>query len=679
MRFHSWLKKSLRSWLLLLLFVASLAGPSWSGIASTALAETGNAVIAPLRIGAMPGPDTTSTFVPNVLTAPQLNENSTSGAWAAQAGDAATKWSLADMYAGEEAWQADCDRLEQVLIPGLQQYQGRLDDPATVRKCLQAAEAMFRTADKVYNYATLAADLDQSDDAALERKSQAVSVYTRVLSASSFMDPELLAQDPAYLDSLASQPGLGLYAFYFKNLRLRQDHYLSAPEEALLASVMELTAAPENIFTKLTTVDIDFGNVVLPDQEETTVSEASYMTLISDPRRAVRQEAYQKLMSGYMDNSYTLAATLEAQVKGNIFYARARKYDSALDAALDSELLPRQVYDNLLDTASRNLAPLHRYTRLRARLLDLDKVAAFDLMAPLTPDYNRSFDYAQAQQIVLKGLAPLGSDYTDRLQYGLNHRWVDVYPAAFKISGAYATAIYDSHPYILLNYDGSYDSVLTLAHEAGHAMYFDYTNRTQPYMNAGTPIVTQEVASTLNEMLVTDYLLSQAGSDEERLYLLNLEADQIVGTFYRQLMYAEFEQQIHERVEQGEGLSPESMNAIWSALLQKYYGPSFVVDDYSACGWMRIPHFYYDFYVYKYALDLAAAQNLFSGLQSGDETRVTAYLDFLKAGSSDYPVNVLKQAGVDLNDPSMESALLDRFESVLDEIEAILVKQGQLP
>lgn len=693
MRFRYLIKNSCGTGLLLVLLTAGLLGSSWASLASPAQAvienppagntDSGNSIFQPLRFGAAPGPDTHSVFdlerARILCYGPEAANDSDWPAAAAQAGEASTRWNLKDLYPDNDAWQADCERLEQILIPALAGYEGQLGDPASVLKCLQAMEDVYRSCDRIYIYAISAANLNQADSAASERLSTAISVYTGAITASAFVEPELLAQDPEYLDSLGQKPGLAPYTAYFSQLRLKQDHYLSAEEEALLASALELTQAPESIYTKLTTVDIDFDSIIELDGEETAVSEASYLSLVSDPNRELREQAYQKLMSGYMDNSCSLAAILESQVKANIFYARARNYDSALDAALDSELVPREVYNNLLDSASKNLAPLHRYTRLRACLLDLDRVAACDMITPLAADYNRSFTYSQARGIVLQGLAPLGSEYTERLEYGLNHGWVDVYPANGKISGAYATAIYDSHPFILLNFDGSYDSVLTLAHEAGHAMYFDYANSNQDYMNSSTPIVTQEIASTANELLVIDYLISQADSDDEKLFLSNLLADYIANTFYRQVMYAEFEQQIHQRVEAGEGLSPDSLNEIWSGLLKKYYGPSFQVDEYSAAGWMRIPHFYYNFYVYKYSLDIAAAQQLVTGLLSGEEGRVEAYLNFMKAGSSDVPFNVMLGAGVDLSDPALENALLERFEQALDEIEAISLKQGRLP
>ncbi len=647
-------------YLLLLLLIAAQIAPGWYG--STALAVSGSAM-----------PEAWTSEIQPALSSPSGSSESP-----ASATSPANHWNLPDVYADESAWQSDCDRIDVELIPEVEKYQGMLSDPASVQKCLKAEEALYKTVEKVYLYASLQADLDQSDPAASERLSAASSVYTRAATAASYVEPELLAGDPAYLSTLAQQEGMKSYAYYFDRLIQQRAHTLSGPEESLLAAVSDLAASPNTIYTKLTTVDIQFQNIELPGEDETAVSEASYTTLVTNPERDVRKQAYEKLLSGYIQNSHTLAATLEAQVKADVFFARARNYDSSLEAALDSEKIPREVYDNLVDTASQRLDPLHRYVRLRAKLLNISQVSAYDLAAPLVPYSSRQFSFSEGQQTILKGLSPLGSTYTSRLDFGFKHRWVDVYPDDYKTSGAYATAAFGIHPFILMNYDGSYDSVLTLAHEGGHAMYFDCTNRSQPYINTGIPIVTHEVASTANELLVTDYLINQAGSDDEKLFLLSLLADNIVGTFYRQLMYSEFEQVIHARVEQGEGLTPENLNSLWSDLLKKYYGPGFAVDEFSAAGWLRIPHFYYNFYVYKYALDIAAAQHLVQGLESGDAAKVQSYLAFLKAGGSDYPVNVLKDAGVDLADPAMEDALLDRFESTLDEMQTILIRQGKL-
>lgn len=597
---------------------------------------------------------------------------------AAQTVDSAYTWNLGDIYSSPDQWQNDCDRISRDLIPAVESHKGKLNDPAELRACLQDQENLMRALDKVYFYAGLAADLNQGDDKASERNSQASALYSKAAGAASYIEPELLALPASYLQDLQKDPFYLPYRHYFEALVKRQAHTLSAPEEALLAAAMELASGPEDIYSKLTTVEMTFPPIRNENGDIIDVTESQYINALSDPDRKFREEAYASIMDGYRGYSYTLAATLEAQVKTDVFFARARKYDTALDCALDSEEVPRSVYDNLVDGVNQNLAPLHRYVRLRQKILGLDRVRHYDMYVPLVPQVNRQFTYDDARNLVIEGLNPLGTDYTSTLKSGLNHRWVDVYPATNKSTGAFAWAIYDYHPYILLNYTGTYDGVLDLAHESGHAMEFLYTNRQQQYINSGTPLIVQEAASTTNECLVTDYLIKQAHSDEERLFLLDMAAENIVSTFYRQTMYAEFEQQIHTRVENGEGLSPETLNSMWKNLLIKYYGDAFQPDERSAAGWTRIPHFYYDFYVYKYAVDLTAARQFATGLESGDADAAARYRALLSAGSSQYPVDELKEAGVDVTTRQPIDNLVQNFNQILTDMETILKAQGRL-
>jgi oligoendopeptidase F len=401
--------------------------------------------------------------------------------------------------------------------------------------------------------------------------------------------------------------------------------------------------------------------------------------MLDNKDRNFRKAGFEGLYGIYDKQKNSLAATLNAEVKKNEFFAKTKKYSSAMEASLASENIPVSVYDNLVKSVNNNVDSLHKYVSLRKKVLGVDKVHLYDMYVPLTKDFEVKVPYEDGKKMILQGLAPLGQDYTDTLKDAFEKRWADVYETNNKYSGAYQWGTYDTHPYVLMNYDDSADAMLTTAHEFGHAMNSFYTNKTQKYVNSEQPIFTAEVASTSNELMMLRYLINNAKSDAEKLYYINTLAENIRSTVYTQTMYAEFEKKIHERVENGEGLSADSLSAMWKDLMVKYYGSDFQDDELANLWWARIPHFYMNFYVYKYATSMAASNQLVKNMTEGTEESKAAaiknYRNFLTSGSADYPIETLKKAGVDVTTSESVDNLLVEFGQLVDQMDELIAKQ----
>ena len=588
---------------------------------------------------------------------------------------AESRWSLEDIYPSDEAWQNDFDRLKS-LLPQISVYQGTLEKSGeNLFACLSLRDEIGITSSKVFAYARMRRDENTADSKYQAMTSRIENLLAEVGAATAFIEPDILALPEEKLaDFRRTEPSLAPYAFYFDNLLRQKKHVLSQPEEALLSKMSEVGHAPENIFTMLARADLKFPDIKDEKGKTIQLSEGRYRTFIMSADRSVRQNAFRELFSTYNNYRNTWAATLGGSVKKNIFYANVRKYDSALAAALESDNVPISVYTRLVDTVGENLAPLHRYVALKKKALGLDEIHMYDLYVPLAPDMHITLSYEESRALVKEGLAPLGEEYAAILEKGMSSRWIDVYENQGKQSGAYSWGVYGTHPFVLLNYNNRLEDAMTLAHELGHSLHSYYSNANQPYPTHDYTIFSAEVASTTNETLLLDHQLKNTTDRKKKLYLLNEYLETIRTTVFRQTMFAEFEKDLYARAEAGEAITADLLDAMWHELNIKYYGPQMVVDKEIDIEWARIPHFYYNFYVYQYVTGFSAANALASQILAEGEPARIRYLDFLKSGGSDYSLNLLKKAGVDMSSPEPIKITIDRFSHLLDEMEKLLAE-----
>jgi oligoendopeptidase F len=583
------------------------------------------------------------------------------------------KWQLSDIYANDQQWQNDFHQL-QFALTEISKYKGTLKSSAdNLLSCLKQRDEIGIIGGKLYAFARMHRDEDAENT-----KYQAMTGKTEALlaeagGATAYIEPEILAiPEQVLLQFIQEAPGLAEYKFYLNNLARQKQHVLSPAEEEILSRVSELTQAPENIFNMLAHADMKFPHTLNDDGTEIQLSEGRYNVLVRSPNRKVRQEAFNNLFTTYNKYRNTYAATLSASVKKNIFYAKTRKYNSTLESALETENVPIEVYTNLISTVHNNLAPLHRYVALKKKALKLTDIHMYDLYTPLVQDVNMSIPYQEALTLVQDSLKPLGPEYGEVLTKGLSSGWIDVYENRGKRTGAYCWGTHTVHPFVLLNYNDRYDAVSTLTHEMGHALHSYYSHSNQPYINASYTIFTAEVASTTNEILLLDYMLNKITDKQQRLYLINQYLEQVRTTVYRQTMFAEFEMLIYTAAENGETITAEMLDTLWKELNVKYYGPEIIYDEELNIEWARIPHFYSQFYVYQYVTGYSAATALAEKLLTeGPEAR-ERYLTFLKSGGSDYSLNLLKKAGVDMSSPKPIEITLQKFNARLAELEKLL-------
>lgn len=588
---------------------------------------------------------------------------------------AESRWKLEDIYPTDAAWQADFDRLKP-LSEKIASYQGKLDQSSAILfDCLSLRDELGLTSGKVFAYARMRRDENTANSHYQALTSRTESLMAEVGAATAFIEPDILAM-PA--DKLASfrqeEPKLVPYAFYFEDLLRQKKHVLSPAEEALLSKMSEVGHSPENIFTMLARADMKFPEIKDEQGRITELSEGRYRTFIMSPNRNIRQEAFQKLFATYAQYRNTFAATLGGTVKKNIFYASSRKYDSAIAAALESDNVPVSVYNRLVDTVNENLSPLHRYVALKKKALKLDEMHMYDLYTPLVPDAHIKMNYEEARTLVQQGLHPLGEEYGKVLDQALSSRWVDIYENQGKQSGAYSWGVYGVHPFVLLNFNHRLEDAMTLAHELGHSLHSYYSNSTQPYATHDYTIFSAEVASTTNETLLLDHLMKTTTDPKKKMYLLNEYLESVRTTVFRQAMFAEFERDLYARAEKGEAITADMLDAMWHDLNVKYYGPQMVVDKELNAEWSRIPHFYYNFYVYQYVTGFSAANALASQILNEGEPARTRYVNFLKSGGSDYSIELLKKAGVDMSSPEPVRITIQRFEQRLGELEKLLAQ-----
>lgn len=584
------------------------------------------------------------------------------------------KWKLEDLYPDNEAWERDLQSgFKQ--IEALAAYQGVLEQGAkTLLDCLQFCDQLGDTALKVFAYARMRRDEDNRNDTYQSMTDRAAVMSTAVGEATAFVAPEVIRMGEKRIEEfIREEPELAVYRQYFHDILRESAHTLSQEEEKLLASAALIAEAPSDIYDMWSNADIQFGTIEGDDGEKKTLTQGNYISFLESSDREVRKRAFEALYAQYQAYENTLTATLSSNVKANEFYAKARKYDSAIHMSLSADNIALNVYDNLIDTVHQKLPLLKRYLKLRKRILGLDELHMYDLYTPMVAAQRQSVDYEQACETVLEALAPLGEEYTSQVRKALQEGWVDVYENQGKTPGAYSWGSNDAHPYVLLNYQGTLNDVFTLAHELGHAMHSFYTNAEQPSVYKNYRIFVAEVASTVNENLLMEHLIKTCGNDANRkAYLLNHRLEEFRTTLYRQTMFAEFEKQIHRFYEEDQPLTAPLLCECYRKLNEVYFAPEAVIDPEIAYEWARIPHFYSSFYVYQYATGYSAAVALADGILRKRENAVERYLAFLKGGSSAYPLDLLRGAGVDLSTPEPVQKALESFSATLDEMEKLL-------
>ena len=581
-------------------------------------------------------------------------------------------WALEDLYATDADWEKALARM-QARMPELSEFEGKLaQNGQTLCAFLALLEELDTQAESLGNYAMRRGDQDTRDANYQAMNGKFISAVTELSAGLSFATPEIMAIPEESLEGFyADCPRLERYRRYLTDQRRKKAHTLSAAEERLLAAAAEMAGAPDSIYSSLLNADLTYPDAIDSEGKPHSLSQSTFVPLEESGDRVLRKSAYENLYHTLNGMRNTAAGLLDAQNKQQKFYATARKYSSAREAALDGTNVPLSVYDNLIEAVHRNLDKMHRYVRLRKKLLGVDQLPFYDIYTPLVQDLNKSIPYEQAKQTVYDALHPLGEDYRKILKEGFDNRWIDVYENRGKRTGAYSAGT-KVHPYVLLNYTGSLDSEFTLAHEMGHALHSYLSNKHQNPIDSDYVIFVAEVASTCNEALLMEYLLKRTRDKKERAYLINYFLDQFKGTIYRQVMFAEFEKTIGQMVDAVQTLTADVLCAEYRRLAELYYGPDMEVDEEIAIEWARIPHFYYDYYVFQYATGYAAAIALSRRILSEGEPAVKDYLGFLSGGCSKSPIDLLKGAGVDMTGPQPVNDALALFGELLDEMESLM-------
>lgn len=585
----------------------------------------------------------------------------------------ADKWALEDLFLTDADWEAAVKQLEEQLAQ-LKGYAGKVSASAdALYAYLTLADETENLFEEVLVYSNEKMHEDMGNSTYQGYAAQAQAAATRLSAAEAFFEPELLAMEESRLQGFFKEdPKLEKYRLLIDRIWRRKEHTLSAAGEEILAKTYEMATAPDDIFSMFNDADAKFGTIRDENGKEVELTHGRFGGFMESSDRRVRKEAFEALYQTYDQFKNTLAATYSANVKKAKFYADVRKYPSALAAALAPGNIPTEVYDNLIETVHRFLPAMYRYVALRKRALGVEELHMYDVYVPLVADQTKKIPFAEAKEIVKRGLAPMGEEYVSHLEEGFDHRWIDVYENRGKRSGAYSWGAYGTHPYVLLNYQGKLDDVFTLAHEMGHALHSWYSNANQPYVYSGYLIFVAEVASTCNESLLMQYLLKESKDKKEKAYLLNHFIDQFKGTLFRQTMFAEFEKITHEMYAKGESLTAERLCAVYMDLNRKYFGEEMVSDLQIALEWARIPHFYTEFYVYQYATGFSCAIALSKRILEMGEAGVADYMKFLKGGCSKDPIELLKMAGVDISTPKPVEDALQLFEELVSELEELL-------
>jgi oligoendopeptidase F len=592
------------------------------------------------------------------------------------------KWNLADIYPSDDAWKKAKDQLN-AEIPKVGQFKGKLASSAKeLLACLDFNTKLTKDYARLFVYASMLSDQDTRDAAHLALTQEIRQVGADFGAKTAFIEPEILKMDKSKLAAfLKKETKLGVYRQYLDDLQRRKAHTGTEGEEKILADASLVSDAASSINGIFSNAEFPFPEVTLSDGKTVKLDKAAFNLYRAVPNREDRKKVFAAFFSQLNRYKGTFGTQLYAEVKKNMFYARARTYNSSLERSVDGSNIPAQVYHSLVENVNKNLGTFHRYLNLRKRIMGVDTLHYYDLYSPLLSNVDLNYPIEEAETHITAALAPLGSEYTSTIRKALNERWIDLYPNDGKRAGAYSNGgAYDVHPYMLLNYNSKYDDMTTLAHELGHTMQSYLSNKNQPYPTADYPTFVAEVASTFNEALLIDHMLKSIKDDNVRLSLLGNYLEGIKGKVFRQTQFAEFEMRMHEMAEKGESLTGDKLNSLYAEITRKYYGHDkgvCIVDDEIKSEWMNIPHFYYNFYVYQYATAFTASAALAEQVLAGDKVATKKYLDFLSSGSSDYAINLLKKAGVDMTTSQPLELTMKAMNRVMDEMETILKKMGK--
>lgn len=584
------------------------------------------------------------------------------------------KWNLTDIYQSIENWESDYAFAESNLDK-FSEFRGKLSKSGIyILDCFKLKEKISMTIEKLYVYAYLQKDLDTRVSESQGYAERAAALYTKYGEATAFIEPELQEISGNRIRKFIDKTkGLEIYEHYFDDLIRQREHTLSEKEEELLAMAGDLYRSPSKIHEALTEADLVFPMVVNEEGDSVRLTRGRYnlMLLSNDPD--VRGRAFLARTAAFEKIKNTNAAVLGSSLKKDLFLSRARKYNSTMEMSLSYDNVPVEVYNNLIETVYNHSGSLNRYMELRKKVMGLDEIHLYDTAVPIVEDVDVKVPYDEAKEILIEAFKPLGDEYINTVQKALNSRWIDVYETEGKATGAYSWGSYTSHPYMLMNYNGTMDHMFTLAHEMGHAMHSHYSNSNQPYATADYKLFVAEVASTFNENLLLNYLMKNTDDEKEKLVLLDQWINNFLGTVFTQVRFAEFEKNAHQMVKNGEPITVESLNKIVHESQVKWFGESTVIDEGYALNWGRIPHYYRTFYVYKYATSFCASTTLAKGVLEGKEGALENYMTFLKSGDSDYPIELLKRAGVDLSTPEPIEEAMQLFDSLVIQMEKLLL------
>ena len=581
-------------------------------------------------------------------------------------------WDLSDLFANDGAWELEFERVKS-LATDFQSFKGKLlEGPETLLSAIKAKEAVSRSATNVLTYARLKLDEDTKNATYQAFASRAEKMISEISEMGAFFNPEILTASYETLEVLLEHPELQIYKKFFSDLFRRKPHVLSEEMEGVLAQVNDLANVPSNAYGMLLNADMTFEDAINSKGERLPLTNGSYISMMMSDDRELRKDAFEKYYKVYKGHINTIATLMQSEVTKNIFYSKMRKHPSAREAALFENNVPVSVPDALIEAVHANLDTFHKYTKLRKRVMGVDELHLYDIYTPIVENVDFKITYEEAKDMVIDSLAVLGASYQDTIKSAFDNRWIDVYETEGKRGGAYSWGTYDSKPYILLNHKENMDSMFTLTHELGHSLHSYLTRKNQPYVYGNYSIFVAEVASTTNEALLNDHLLKTVTDPEKKKYILNHYLEQFRGTIFRQTMFAEFERDIHAFAGEGKALTAEFLCDHYLALNKKYFGPDVIIDDAIKYEWARIPHMYYNFYVYQYATGFSAAIALSSAILKEGEPAVERFIEFLSSGSKDYPINILRKAGADMETDAPVKNALEVFKSVVDELEQLL-------
>ena len=592
------------------------------------------------------------------------------------------KWDLTAIYPSDDAWRAEKDKVV-ALLPTLREFQGKLASSwKTLADALVNQSNLEKELTRLYLYAALISDQDARDSNYLAMRQEMIQIATNFAAESAYFEPEILKMDPDVIARFVSEePRLKIYKQILDDIVRRREHTGSDAEEKLLAGAGIMGSAPSSVYHVFSDADFPFPSVELSDGQTVKLDKAAFSLHRASKNRDDRQKVMSTFFEALGRYRATFGALTNAKLQGSSFYSRAHNYGSGLEASLDGNNIPTSVYVRLIEGVDRNLPTFHRYLKLRRRMMGVQELRYYDLYAPLVASVDLKFSVEDSEKNILTALAPLGPEYLTGAKRAFTERWIDMYPNEGKTSGAYSAGdAYDVHPYMLLNYNGKYDDMSTLAHELGHTMHSYFSNKTQPFPLASYPIFVAEVASTFNEALLIDYMLKTITDEPTRLLLLGNYLEGIKGTVFRQTQFSEFELRMHEMAEKGQPLTGDSLSKLYDEIVKKYYGHDqgiCIVDDYVANEWAFIPHFYNDYYVFQYATSFTASSALSEKVLSGDPETTKKYLKFISSGRSKYPIDLLKEAGVDMTTDEPLELTMRKMNRVMDDMEMVLGRQGK--